>query len=85
MQDSQWLCRIDSELAYSCKMEDCGGSCHSSWRSVTSGLIQGSVEASLVFVICTNDLDGLVIKFADDTRIAGVGKVKKAVNVCSGL
>ncbi|XP_059843914.1 P-selectin glycoprotein ligand 1 isoform X2 [Hypanus sabinus] len=50
--------------------------CFSEWRSVTSGMLQGSELGPLLFVIYINDLDDNVVnwisKFADDTKIGGV-------------
>ena len=48
----------------------------SDWVTITSGVLQGSVSGSILFIIFINDMpdmtDGMLMMFADDTEITEI-------------
>ena len=60
-------------MAYTQKTESNRDGEISNWKSVLSGVPQGSVLGPILFLICKNylenDISSKVLKFADDTKV----------------
>ena len=62
----------------------------SNWEKVASGVPQGTVLSLVLFKVFINDLDGvlqgILVKFADDTKLGGVANAledrKKSSALC---